>query len=191
MGLSAAIYRLSFFLLGFGTSSLAMADNIQTALPASDYVRMLGAYELADPSGAMHTEQEVTKKVCIVIFTVPDMNQGDMQQAWSDLLANKPETKVPDTVALLLLEDISQAGFFKDMALDSMKKQFTPQSRPLVLMDQDGGFCKRFGLPPDTTEIFIYDKKGVLRDVETKLGEDDQDATMARIKTITQILLAE
>jgi len=189
MGLSTAIY--SALILSFGLSVLAEADSIQVTLPSGDYPHMLGAYDLTDPAGATHTEREVAKKVCIVIFSVPDMDQGDLQQTWSDLLGNKPETKMPDTVAFLLIEDISQAGFFKDMALDGMKKQFTPQSRPMVLMDQDGSFSKKFALPADSTEIFIYDKKGVLRDVETKLGEDDQDATVARIKAITQILQAE
>ena len=39
---------------------------------------------------------------------------------------------------------MSQAGMFKGMALDSMKKQFTPTSRPFLVLDQDGSFLKRF-----------------------------------------------
>ena len=92
-------------------------------------------------------------------------------------------------MALFLVEDMSQAGAFKGMALDNMKKQFTPSSRPFLILDQTGAILKEFGVPRGKTEILIYDKGSSLRDVETDL--DDQDLTVQRIKAITTLLLAQ
>ena len=117
------------------------------------------------------------------------MSQGGRQEKWSHLLANQPATMISDSVALVLVEDMSQAGAFKGAALDNMKKQFTPYSRPFLILDQTGAILKEFGVPRGRTEILIYDKQSMLRDVETDL--DDQDVTVQRIKTITMRLLAE
>jgi predicted transcriptional regulator len=77
---------------------------------------------------------------------------------------------------------------FKGLALDDMKKEFTPHSRPFLILDQTGDVVKKFGVPRDQTVILIYDKKGKLRDVETNLK--DQDGTVQRIKAIAKQLLA-
>jgi len=178
-------------LLGLGLISSVRADDVEMQLPPGNYAHKIGSRPIADPSGATHTRQEVAGRVCVAIFSAPNMSQGDRQEKWSNLLANKAKTKVSDDVVLVLVEDMSQAGPFKGMALDSMKKQFTPHSRPFLILDQDGSVFKKFGVPRDKTEILIYDKTGTLRDVETKLGEDDEDDTIRRIKAITRKLLAE
>lgn len=183
------LYGIGLFTFCLGASGLLRADSVQMNLPAGNYATQLGTGSLADPSGTTHTRQEVKNKVVVGIFSAPNMSQGGRQEKWSDLLATQPSTKVPDKVALILVEDMTQAGMFKGMALDSMKKQFTPNSRPFLILDQDGSVLKRFGVPHGTTRILIYDKRGKLRDVEENL--DDQNVTVQRIKVITKRLLDE
>jgi len=190
--LSLFLSRVALLFLYLGISHLtAKADDVQMIIPPGHHAPKIGTRALADPSGATHTKQEVAGKVCVAIFSAPNMSQGDKQEKWSDLLANKPASKVSNSVVLILVEDMSQAGMFKDMALDSMKKHFTPKSRPFLILDQDGSVFKKFGVPSDKTEILIYDKNSTLRDVEVNLGEDDEDNTIHRIKVITRRLLAE
>ena len=181
---------LVLFCLGISHQAVK-AEDVQMVIPPGHHAPKIGTRPLADPSGATHTRQEVAGKVCVAIFSAPNMSQGDKQEKWSDLLANKSATKISDSVVLILIEDMSQAGPFKDMALDSMKKHFTPKSRPFLILDQDGSVFKKFGVPRDKTEILIYDKNSNLRDVEIKLGEDDEENTLRRIKAITRRLLAE
>jgi hypothetical protein len=174
---------ISLIVLILGTSTLGRAQSVKMNMPSGDYAKQLGTRSIADPSGTTHTREEVKGKVVVAIFSAPNMSQGGRQEKWSNLLANQPATKVSDRVGLFLVEDMSQAGMFKGMALDSMKKQFTPTSRPFLILDQDGSFFKRFGVARGTTVILIYDKRGRLRDVEDNL--DDQDKTIHRIRVIT------
>jgi hypothetical protein len=180
---------LGAIILLSGISALVRAETVTMFLPEGNYTTRLGTGSIADPSGATHTRKEVKGKVVVAIFSAPNMSQGDRQEKWSDLLANQSGTKVSDDVALFLVEDMSQAGMFKGIALGDMKKQFTPKSRPFLVLDQDGSFLKKFGVPRGATQILIYDKNGTLRDVETDL--DDQDKTIHRIHLITKRLLAE
>jgi hypothetical protein len=167
----------------------AQAKDVQMNIPPGNYQYHLGNGKISDPSGTSHTRNEIAGKVVVAIFSAPNMSQGDVQQKWSDLLATNPKTKVNDKVDLLLVEDMSQAGMFKGIALDDMKKDFTPDSRPFLILDETGNVFKKFGVPRGKTEILIYDKKGTLRDVENDLS--DQDTTVHRIKVITAKLLAE
>lgn len=183
------LYSIGLSVLIMGTYGLCRAESVAMNLPAGNYATQLGTRSLADPSGATHTRQEVKHKVVVGIFSAPNMSQGGRQEKWSDLLATQPDTKISDKVALILIEDMTQAGMFKGMALDSMKKQFTPNSRPFLILDEDGSVLKRFGVPHGTTRILIYDKTGKLRDVEDNL--DDQATTVGRVKVITKKLLAE
>ncbi|MCE0484513.1 MAG: hypothetical protein LV479_09775 [Methylacidiphilales bacterium] len=182
IGLGAGILLL-------GASGFLQAETVTMYLPEGNYATHIGTRTISDPSGATHTKKEVAGKVVVAIFSAPNMSQGGRQEKWSDLLANQPATKLSDDVALFLVEDMSQAGMFKGMALDQMKKEFTPKSRPFLILDQDGSVLKRFGVPRGSTQILIYDKNGTLRDVETDL--DNQDKTIYRLKSITKRLLAE
>jgi hypothetical protein len=182
VGLGAAALLL-------GTPALLRAEAVTMVLPEGNYATHIGTRSIADPSGATHTRKEIAGKVVVAIFSAPNMSQGDKQEKWSDLLATQHDTKLSDEIALFLVEDMSQAGWFKGIALSDMKKQFTPHSRPFLILDEDGSVLKKFGVPRGATQILIYDKNGTLRDVETDL--DDQDKTIHRIKSITRRLLDE
>jgi hypothetical protein len=177
------------FILASTTAGLAHAQDVAMHLPSGNYATEIDTTPLTDPSGATHTRLEVKGKVVVAIFSAPNMSQGGTQEKWSNLLANQSATKLSDSVAMFLVEDMSQAGAFKGIALDNMKKQFTPTSRPFLILDQNGAILKKFGVPRGKTEILIYDRQSMLRDVETDL--DDQDMTVNRIRAITAILLAE
>ncbi len=158
-------------------------------IPPGDYAKQIGTRSLQDPSGTTHSKQEIKNKVVVGIFTAPNMSQGGTQEKWANLLANQSNTKVSNVVVLILVEDMSQAGMFKGMARSSMKKEFTPTSRPFLILDEDGSVLKRFGVEEGTTQILIYDKTGKLRDVEEDLK--DESKVDNRVKSITKQLLAE
>ena len=169
-----------------GLSHAQTAQNVAMKVPPGEHVPRVTVIGLKDPAGKLHTRQEVSGKVVVAIFSVPTSGQGDTQKKWSKLLAE--QSNVPSKAVLLLVEDMTQAGAFKGMAEGKMKSEFKPDSRPLLLLDEKGDVTKRFDVPKDKTEILIYDKKGTLRDVESKL--DDEDATLHCIKTITAKLLS-
>ena len=175
-------------LLAFVPSSLATA-SVEMNIPPGNYAHQLGTRALKDPSGAEHSRQEVAGKVVVGIFTAPNMSQGDTQEKWSKILADDPATKLSEEVSLILVEDMSQAGMFKGIARSDMKKEFTPNSRPFLILDENGDVLKKFGVDRNKTEILIYDKKGKLRDVETDLS--NQDLVAHRVKEISKKLMAE
>src|SRR5208282_605308 len=109
------------------------AQDVAMHLPPGTYATQIDTTPLRDPSGATHTRLEVKGKVVVAIFSAPNMSQGGRQEKWSNLLATQSTTKLSDSVALFLVEDMSQAGAFKGAALDNMKKQFTPNSRPFLI----------------------------------------------------------
>ena len=177
---------LALFLLN---SNPMRATEMEMVIPPGYFAQNIGKSSLADPSGVTHTREDVAGRVVVAIFSAPDMSQGDRQEKWSDLLSTQPETRVPMTIALVLVEDMTQAGLFRGMALSSMKKQFAPHQRPFLILDQTGEVFKKFGVPQNHTVILIYDKAGKLRDVEQNL--DDEAGVISRIKAITKKLLAE
>jgi len=160
-------------LLGAISAGFAASDDVKMQIPPGvNYQMHLGTRTIKDPSGVNHSRADVRDKVVVAIFSAPNMSQGDVQQKWSDMLANNAGTKVDDAVVLVLAEDMSQAGMFKGIARDDMKKDFTPTSRPLLILDETGEFFKRYGVPRGHTQILIYDKTGTLRDVEPDLNDD-------------------
>ena len=175
--------------MAFGLVSSCLGDTVKMTIPAGNFTRKIGNGSLDDPTGASHSQQDIAGKVVVAIFSAPTMSQGDAQERWSDLLADEPASKLPTSIFLALVEDMSQAGIFKGMALDDMKKQFTKGTRPLVVLDQTGAFFKAFGVPRGKTQILIYDKTSTLRDVEQDLS--NQTVTVQRIQAITKQLQAK
>jgi hypothetical protein len=187
-------FNRKFVVVGIFTGVMAsigpcQAAVVQMTIPKGFTSTNIGTSALEDPSGVTHTRQDVAGKVVVSIFSAPTMGQGDTQQKWSDLLSTTPGSKLPGTITLVLVEDMTQAGIFKGMALSDMKKEFTPHDRPFLILDQTGDVFKKFGMPKGKTGILIYDKTGTLRDVELDLS--DQATTLSRIKAITTKLQAE
>jgi len=173
-------------LLGLGFIPAARAADVEMTVPAGHLNHKIGKGALDDPSGVSHTRQDIAGKVVVVIFSAPNMSQGDAQKKWSDLLADRPDSKLSDQVVLALIEDMSQAGIFKGIARADMKKEFVKGGRPLVILDETGVIFQKFGVPRNKTEILIYDKTSTLRDVEQNL--DDESTTVRRIHDITELL---
>jgi hypothetical protein len=142
---------------------------------------------LGDPAGAVHGRLAIGGRVGVVIFSVPDMSQGPSQRRWSRFLADDPASMLPGSVALVLVENMAEAGPFQEQARHEMAEQFKRKKRPFLLLDDTGATFRRYEIPRDRTEILVFDQSGRLRDVEQDL--DDQQATIARIKTITSQLL--
>lgn len=170
-------------------SMLVLKADVQMQIPSGDYTRQLGNGSLDDPSGVAHTRQDAKNQVIVAIFSIPNMSQGGYQEKWANLLGHQADTKLPNSVFLVLFEDMAHAGMFKGIARSDMKEQFTKGSRPLVVLDETGNIFKKYGVPSDKTEILVYDKKGALRDVETDLS--DESTTLNRIHSITGFLQGE
>jgi hypothetical protein len=171
--------------LGFVAAGVARAESVAMTIPSGFFAKNIGKSALSDPSGTTHTRQEVAGKVVVAIFSAPTPSQGDSQKQWSDSLA----TELPGSIVLVLVEDMTEAGLFKGIALSDMKQQFSPHSRPFLILDQNGDVFKKFGVPRDKTVILIYDKTGKLRDAETNLG--DSNATLQRVQAIAHELQAD
>jgi hypothetical protein len=184
----AIMPRLFFVLCAVIVALPGAAKAVDMQIPPGDYTRQLGNGSLDDPSGAPHTRREAAGQVIVAIFSIPNMSQGSYQEKWSNLLADQSDTKLPKSVFLVLFEDMAHAGLFEGIARSDLKKQFTKGSRPLVVLDETGAIFKKYGVPRDKTEILIYDKKGVLRDVEADLSESDSEKTVTRIHAITRAL---
>ena len=174
-------------LLALACPSLCAAGVAAMTIPPGNYALKLEGSPLRDPTGAVHTDAEVRGKVAALIFSVPDPSQGGRQQRWAEALADDPATRLPKAAALVLIEDMAQSGFAA-MARDDMKRQFTPGSRPFLLLDETGAITKRFGVPRDRTQILVYDRDGALRHVETA---DPSPEAAARVKRAVATLLIE
>ena len=155
----------------FSASPLPAA--VTMTIPSGYFAKNLGKSALADPSGTTHTKQEVAGKVVVALFSAPTPSQGDLQKQWSNGLADA----LPKSIVFVLVEDMTEAGMFKGVALSEMKKEFSPTDRPFLILDQDGAFVKKFGVPKDKTVVLIYDAKGKLRDAEDNLGDQSDETT--------------
>lgn len=177
----SALIAASVILLGAGPLSAAVSMTI----PSGYQAKNLGSSVVADPTGVTHTKKEVAGKVVVALFSAPTPSQGDLQKQWSNGLA----AALPKSVAFILVEDMTQAGLFKGIALSDMKSEFSPHDRPFLVLDQNGAVVKKFGVPRDKTVVLIYDTTGKLRDVEANLG--NAGAATARIVAIAKQLQAE
>lgn len=155
-------------------------------VPADGYLRRLDNDALLDPAGVRHSTDRVRGRVVVILFSIPDLGQGDNQKRWSALLADDPDTRLPKSAAFALIEDMAQAGF-PGLARDEMRRKFSPGERPVLLLDEKGAMTKRFGIPRDRTQVLIYDKSGILRHVETR---DPTPAAAADVKRIVTALAA-
>lgn len=158
---------------------------VSTTIPSGYIAKNLGKSVLADPTGVTHSKKEVAGRVVVAIFSAPTPSQGDLQKQWSSGLASA----LPSSVAFILVEDMTEAGMFKGIALSDMKSEFSPHDRPFLVLDQDGSVVKKFGVPKDKTVVLIYDTKGKLRDVEADLG--NTSAATSRIVAIAKQLQAD
>lgn len=177
---------LILIVIGFILIANAEAEHVQMYLPPGEYAHRLTIGSLEDPLGARPSRHLLIGRVVVAIFSSPTWSRGGKQKRWAKTLANDPATRLPHWVSLFLIEDMSQAGWFKGMAERRMKRDFTPGSRPILLLDRTGIAFREAGVKRDSTEILIYDKNGKLRDEETQLDHVSQ--TLERAENITRRL---
>ncbi|MDE1169747.1 MAG: hypothetical protein PW734_00835 [Verrucomicrobium sp.] len=181
--------RLLLLSLALGLFPFCARADVALHVPDGNYAHRFGGGVLKDPDGKTYTAGQLRGKVVVAIFSAPNISQGGTQERWADALATNPATKVPDSVALFLVEDMTQAGMFAGMARDSMKKSYTPGTRPILVLDETGAVFRKFGVKRNATELLIYDPHGALRDVETDLS--DIPATAKRVRAICRMLQRE
>ena len=164
------------------------ASPVVMTIPPGHYAKKMGNNTVKDSSGAVYGKEDVKGRVCVAIFITPNLAEG-VKRHWAYLLADKPSTKLPNSVALVMIENIAAAGGFKKMPMTATRSDFVKGERPLTVLDYSGRVFKRFGISDKKTQILIFDKKGRLRDVESDLS--DRVLTLKRIRAITAHLEKE
>ncbi len=91
-------------------------------IPPGDYAHQLGSGWLDDPSGTPHSRRDAAGKVVVAIFSIPNMSQGGYREKWANLLANQSDTKLPNSVFLVLFEDMAHAGMFEGIPRSGLKQ---------------------------------------------------------------------
>lgn len=155
---------LLFYLLLF--SNLLAIDLAAANQP----VATLPAFELADPTGAKHTQAEILQKGAVVFVTIPNVKHAPIQDRWARMITSGGWKK--DGPKLVFIEDLSQSAV-KEKSLENLKRRFAPGKNPLILIDESGAVRAKFGIMDDETVILIYDKKGKL--VHFVEGAPDED----------------
>jgi len=185
---TSSVFSLALLLAFTTVDSSPAAQPVVMNIPPGNYAKKMGNNAVEDPSGAMHTKQEVKGKVAVAIFITPNLSEG-VKRRWAYLLADKPSTRLPHSVALVMIQNIAAAGGFKKMPKDASKTDFIRGERPYTVLDYSGKVFKRFGITDKKTQILIFDKKGRLRDVEADLS--DEALTLKRIRSIVATLEKE
>jgi hypothetical protein len=158
---------------------------LSTSIAAEDshkYLKSIPAGSLPDPHGKIYTTDGKLTRPVIAIFSVPDWSQGPVQEKWAKQLADDPVTRLPDLVGLYLIEDMSEA-MFRETARKEIKKQYNSGDRPVILIDEQGTYRKRFQVDKGETCVLVYDQNNQLRLIEK--GK----ATEAAVKNIRKTVL--
>lgn len=128
------------------------------ALAASNQpVKQIPAFQLADPTGAKHTQAEVFERGSVLIFTIPNVKHGPIQDRWARMITAGGWNK--NGPRLVFIEDMSQSAV-KEKSMESLKTRFVPGKNPLILIDPDGSMRGKLGIMDDETVVFVIDKKG-------------------------------
>jgi hypothetical protein len=161
-----------------GIMGLLGVSGVMAKPNSSGYLPAIPVGSLRDPLGNVHTSTGKLTRSVVVIFSVPTPSQGGNQRRWSEALADNPQTRLPKSVGLFLVEDMKQSGF-GEMAREEMKKKFNKNSRPVLLLDETGEVRKRFRIPRDATCVLVYDRNNKL--VHSEQGNATEDA-VARVR---------
>lgn len=177
---------------GYGTLMMitALAFFLETSSGSDDinhYLSSIPAGALPDPHGRIHTTEGKLTRPIVAIFSVPNLSQGSIQEKWAKELSENPETKLPDDVGLYLIEDMKEATF-KKTARKEMQKQYKSGDNPIVLIDENGTYRKKFRVPKGETCVLIYNHKNQLQHVQR--GKATPEA-LAKVKKVVHKLVSE
>lgn len=169
----SAFFFCALLLPFFSSNILAASNQPAAALPA---------FELADPTGAKHTQAEIAERGAVVIVTIPNVKHAPIQDRWARMLTSGGWKK--EGPKLVFIEDISQSAV-KEKSLENLKRRFVPGKNPLILIDETGAVRAKFGIMDDETVILVYDKKGKL--VHFVEGTPDEDLAKKAVEAATKL----
>lgn len=115
-------------------------------------------FSLPDPGGTYHSSNEIAKNGLVLVVTAPTLHDKSSQEGWDKYLV---QTMPKGRSKLVFIEDMSVSSF-KGIALKDMKKDWSPNIPPLLLIDNSGSTRKLLGVGRDETKVFVYDKNGKL-----------------------------
>lgn len=131
------------------------ASGVQAA--SNDPVKQIPAIQLADPTGAKHTQAEIIERGAVLILTIPNVKHGPIQDRWARKITAGGWNK--NGPRLVFIEDMSQSAV-KEKSMESLKARFVAGKNPLILIDHDGTTRTKLGIMDDETVVFVFDKKG-------------------------------
>lgn len=141
---------------------------------------------LRDPQNMVHAFNGKLTRPVVAIFSIPNMSQGGTQERWANALADDPQTRLPDTVGLFLVEDMVTG--FSDIARKEMKKQYVPGQRPVVLLDEDSAIREKFGVAKGKTCVLVYSQENKL--VHVQEGKPSPEA-IAKVRSVALSLVGK
>jgi hypothetical protein len=153
---------------------------------SNKYLKSIPAGSLPDPHGKIYKTDGKLSRPVIAIFSVPDWSQGPIQDKWAKQLVDNPETKLPDHVGLYLIEDMS-GTMFREIARKEITKQYISGDRPIILIDEQGTYRKRFNVDKGETCVLVYDQNNQLRLIEKGKATDE---AVKNIRSTVLTLLA-
>jgi hypothetical protein len=173
--------KKGILILTFGMIS-ALGQPLLQAGSAESYgfAHRLPAASLADPAGKNWTLNQNNGQPTLVIVSVPDMSQGNIQQGWVT-----SQGSLSKQVNFYLVEDMRNA-FFRSIALSDMKKDFAEGDRPVVLIDNDGSVRAQLGAPRGKTCVMVYNANNRL--VYVQVGNPSAAAVQAVNKVVAGLL---
>jgi len=134
-------------------------------------VKQIPAFQLADPTGAKHTQAEVFERGSVLILTIPNVKHAPVQDRWARMITAGGWNK--NGPRLVFIEDMSQSAV-KEKSMESLKARFVAGKNPLILIDPDGTMRGKLGIMDDETVVFVIDKKGQTVLFAEGPPEDDQ-----------------
>jgi hypothetical protein len=134
------------------------------------------SFKLKDPLETEHDSSSLFNQTgMLIMITVPNLTQYEKQKRWEKYMTAHgwPTTSTPRRV---VLEDLSQQETFKNKVRAMMKDKYKADGEYTVLIDEDGGVRKQFGVQDNETVILLADSQGRIIHNERDEIEPDRDA---------------
>lgn len=128
------------------------------ATTAHAYPAQIPTFSLQDPLGKTWSSSGLIAKGLVIVLTAPILHDSGAQKGWNHYL---PPAMPKGGQKLVFLENLS-ASDWKSTATKDMRKEYTPGTVPILLVDKTGNVANSFGATPKNTVVLVYDKKGKL-----------------------------
>lgn len=120
---------------------------------SASFAQKLPEFSLQDPSGKTFTDKNFSKNGLVLVVTSPILQNKKAQEDWNKYLS---KAKSGSKAKWVYLEDL-QPSFFKNKAIEGMKKGYEPGKEPILLIDRDGKIRRKLKVFEKKTVVLVYD----------------------------------